>query len=62
MKTVKEQIAYFHVCYFCDKHWWSTNKVDDCPKCGRLHIWFRGTSKLADEEMEIQNDSAKSTR
>jgi len=50
----KEQIVYLHICFFCNKRWWTPNKVANCPKCSHQHIWFRGTSKIVDVKMEVQ--------
>jgi len=50
----KEQIVYLHICFFCNKRWWTPDKVANCPKCSHQHIWFRGTSRIVDVEMEAQ--------
>jgi hypothetical protein len=48
--NTQETIEYFHVCFFCNKHWWDKDKASYCPKCSRQHVWFRGTSRLAEPE------------
>ena len=50
--TQKNVVEYLHKCkkIVCGCAWWSDLKVSHCPDCGHIHIWFRDTSRLKEED------------